>query len=115
MKNDLETLVKNLKTYMEKYDINQTELGEKMGVKPQTISKWCRGESFPNLSYLNKLCVIFHCTRSDLMDVEQTPKTIEENRKLKALMDYYDKLNDEGYKKVLEFLEDMNPKFFKED
>lgn len=115
MKEELQIMAWNIDTYMKYYGYNQTSLAHKMGVSPQVVSKWCRGASSPSWENIDKMCDIFFCTRGQLLEKKQTVETIKESKMEKLLLSYYDKLNNDGKAKLLEFLEDMNPKFFKEE
>lgn len=45
---------------------NQTELGERIGVAPNTVSVWMRGGNMP-ISRLGDLCQALHCTPNDIL------------------------------------------------
>lgn len=115
MKEELRTFALNLDTYMRFYGHNQSSLAKVMDVSPQVVSKWCRGVSSPSWVNIDKMCEVFHCTRGQLVQTLQTEESIRDTKKEQQLMGYYKKLNSLGKDKVLEFLEDLNPKFFKEE
>jgi transcriptional regulator with XRE-family HTH domain len=48
--------------------ITQKELGEKIGVNPNTITNYEKGYREPDINTLNKLADIFECTVDYLMD-----------------------------------------------
>lgn len=115
MKPELQTMARNIDTYMKFYGFNQTSLANKMNVSSQVVSKWCRGASSPSWANIDKMCEIFRCTRGELLEKEQTPDSIVDNARTKRLMSYYSRLTPEGRAKLLEYLQDMNPKFFTEE
>ena len=62
---------------MKLYDLNQTDLAKRLGVSPQSVSYWCSGEKAANIEKIDKMCEIFHCQRSDLME-DKNSKSKEE-------------------------------------
>ena len=63
-----ETLSKNIKRYLNKYDMTQADLARKLGVSGQTITNWVNGGGEPRMNKIDKMCEIFHCKRSDLLE-----------------------------------------------
>ena len=58
----------NLKKLRTMKKMSQETLAEKVDVSRQSISKWETGESYPEMNNLLKLCKIFHCKISDLVN-----------------------------------------------
>ena len=114
MNEALRIMTLNLKTYMDKYNYTQTSLAKVIGVVPQTISKWCRGISSPDWVYIDKLCELFHCTRSQLLEEVQTDETIRKAEALKKFLVYYEQLNADGIEKLTEYVKDLNARYFKD-
>lgn len=44
------------------YEMTQAELAEKLGVSPQSVSNWERGESLPDVALLPDLAKVLHCS-----------------------------------------------------
>ena len=44
------------------YEMTQAELAEKLGVSPQSVSNWERGESVPDVALLPDLAQVLHCS-----------------------------------------------------
>lgn len=44
------------------YEMTQAELAEKLGVSPQSVSNWERGESLPDVAMLPDLAKVLHCS-----------------------------------------------------
>lgn len=59
---------KNLKRYMQAFQFTQTEFARRLDVSPQSVSYWCSGSKAPNIEKIDKMCEIFRCKRSDLME-----------------------------------------------
>ena len=102
----------NLKYYMEKFGYTQLSLSEKLSVRNTAVSTWVNGEKFPRMKTLNDLCEIFHCTKADLLQIEQRDRTEQEKLLLERLFIYAQKLNEQGVEKVIDFIDDLNDKYF---
>ena len=59
-------LAENLKKYRIKKNLTQEELADLLGLTPQSISKWERAESYPDITLLPALASIFE-TSIDLL------------------------------------------------
>ena len=59
-------LAENLKKYRMKKNLTQEELADLLGLTPQSISKWERAESYPDITLLPALANIFE-TSIDLL------------------------------------------------
>lgn len=67
---------KRLRFYLSKYDMTQIELSKILGVGTTSVYNWCNGIKTPRMDKVDKMCEIFHCKRSDLME----NKTDEQNQ-----------------------------------
>ena len=52
-------LSENLKKYRIKKNLTQEEVAEYLGITPQSVSKWERGECYPDITFLPALANIF--------------------------------------------------------
>lgn len=59
-------LPENLKKYRDLKNLTQEEVAEYLGITPQSVSKWERGESYPDITLLPALANIFE-TSIDLL------------------------------------------------
>lgn len=59
---------KNLRYFLSKYDITQADFAAKMNVSTATASNWCNGIKAPRMDKVDKMCNIFNCSRSDLLE-----------------------------------------------
>ena len=70
-------LAENLRLGRLQKGMTQEELAECLGVTPQSVSKWERGESIPDVLTLVELAQIFGVTVDDLLkDHNALPETI---------------------------------------
>lgn len=57
----------NLKYYLEKNNLSQAELANRLNVSATSVSYWCQGLKTPRMDKVDAICSIFSCRRSDLM------------------------------------------------
>lgn len=76
--------------------MTQEELGEKMNVSRQTISKWEKGISSPDLECAAALCKLFQISLDDFVDEGQAAKN-EEKISLQDMI----KINQRAQKKMV--------------
>lgn len=72
---DIKELGVLIKNYRIAAGYTQSELAEKMHLVPQTVSKWERGLSAPDISKLSLLCSTLGISASLLIDAAETPET----------------------------------------
>ena len=65
---------KNINRLRKKQGYSQEELGEKIGVTRQTISKWELEQTSPSLNDLNKIAEFFSVKIDDLISEESEEK-----------------------------------------
>lgn len=94
LKGDLMTIYfgENLKNLRKKKEMTQETLAEFLGVSFQTISKWERGETYPDITMLPILSSFFNVSIDDLIGVDKTQK----EQKINEYIELYDtmKLKD---------------------
>ena len=112
MLEEYELFAHNLKYYMDKYGYTQLSLADKLSVRNTAVSTWVKGEKFPRMKTLNDLCDIFHCSKADLLQIEQRDRTEEEQALLKRLEIYTQNLNEKGIAKVIDFICDLKDEYF---
>lgn len=59
---------KRLRYFLDKYDMTQNELAKRLGVGTTSVYNWCNGIKSPRMDKVDKMCEIFNCRRSDLME-----------------------------------------------
>ena len=56
-----------LKFYLEKNQMSQADLANKLGVGTTSVYNWCTGLKTPRMDKVDKMCEIFHISRSALI------------------------------------------------
>lgn len=102
----------NMKYYMRRYGYNQTSLGERLGVSHSTVATWVSGANFPRFTKLVALCDLFHCSKADLIQIEQHDLSSNEKMQMDRLLIYAQRLNEKGITKVIDFIEDLREDYF---
>lgn len=69
-----ENLALNLAKYRKANGLTQTDLAEKLNYSDKAISKWERGESFPDIFVLTQLANLYHVTVDDLISAPKKEK-----------------------------------------
>ena len=72
-KNYNEVFAKRLLYYIEALNMPQKELAKRMGVSEASVSNWTKGTKVPRADKVDKLCDIFGCNRSDLLEESTDP------------------------------------------
>lgn len=62
-----EIFSKNLKHFLDLYEMTQAELAKRLGVGTTTVSEWYNGRKTPRMGKVDAMCEIFHCKRSDFL------------------------------------------------
>lgn len=63
-------LKSHLKEYRAKFNMNQSELANRVGVTRQTIGFIEKGTISPSITLVLKLCRVFQCKVEDLFELE---------------------------------------------
>lgn len=83
--NQQELLAKNLAYYRKASGLTQLELAEKLNYSDKLISKWERGEGFPDVFVLKTLADFYGITIDDFYIEEHKKITIKQNQKTKRV------------------------------
>lgn len=59
---DMNAIGKYIQDGRKHYNMTQAELANKLGVSPQSVSNWERGESVPDVALLPDLAQVLHCS-----------------------------------------------------
>lgn len=97
-----------LRTLRRQKNVTQEDLANYLGITPQSVGKWERGEGYPDITLLPKIALYFGITVDELLNVDKA--RIEE--KINAYKDESRQLNNKGdMKKNLELWEKAYKEF----
>ena len=89
MENDLinqqELLAKNLTYYRKASGLTQLELAEKFNYSDKSVSKWERGEGFPDIFVLKSLADFYGITIDDFYQSEHKAVKVSQSKKRKQI------------------------------
>ena len=76
-------LIKNITMLRKTNSLSQEELAEKLNVSRQAISKWERGEAYPDIENLIAISELFHVTLDDLVNgtINETEEKVTEAKR----------------------------------
>lgn len=60
-------------------NMTQEEFASRLGVTPQAVSRWERGNSLPDLSLIKGICQVLSISANALLEIENDNKVIENN------------------------------------
>ena len=81
-------LSENLKKYRIMKNLTQEDVAEYLGLTPQSISKWERGECYPDITFLPALANIFE-TSIDLLIGMDTIRAQETRYNIHKIVFFY--------------------------
>ena len=81
--NQQDLLAKNLAYYRKASGLTQLELAEKFNYSDKSVSKWERGEGFPDIFVLKSLADFYGITVDDFYQSEHKAVKVSQNRKRK--------------------------------
>ena len=67
----------NIKRMRREHDLTQEKLAEELGVSFQTVSRWEKGDGFPDITMLPLISVFFETTVDDLLGVDKSKREQE--------------------------------------
>lgn len=75
-----------LRSLRQKKNVTQEALANHLGITPQSVGKWERGEGFPDITLLPRIALYFNVTIDELLDVDKAriDEKIEAYRKESA-------------------------------
>ena len=62
------TFSENLKRYLDINKMTQSDLAKKLNVSVTSVNNWCTGLKSPRMDKVDRMCEIFRCSRSDLVE-----------------------------------------------
>lgn len=98
--------------YRQNQNMTQEELADRLGITPQAVSKWERGQSLPDATFLKQLCRILHCSADALLGTQETG--VSESRSQQTNQEVMDLLRQSQEPFVLLFGAELTPLFLQD-
>lgn len=102
----------NLKMFMDRYGISNTELAKRVGVSEVAVSRWKNGDRNPRAGIVEQLCSIFNCSYNDLMGPNSAEIQLDKEAYTEVLK-LLEGLNTEGIQEVINFIGNLNDRFLR--
>ncbi len=100
----------NIKRFRKERGLTQEELADSFGVSFQAVSKWERGESYPDIKMLPEIAVFFNVTVDELLGADEAQR----EQKVKAYLYKFNKMQLNNATDVLAEYEKAVKEFPKE-
>lgn len=71
-------LASRLRRLRAKFDLKQADLANSLGVSPQAVSKWERGQNFPDLPQIRKIAGLFDVSADHLLGMHEESREVFE-------------------------------------
>ncbi len=78
----------NLKKLRKEKDITQESLADYLGVSFQAVSKWERGDTYPDITVLPEIAAFFNVSTDDLLGIY----SIKRQKQKQEILDFYSKM-----------------------
>ncbi len=62
------SISKRIRNYRKRHKLSQGEFGRLLGVSPQAVCKWERGNSYPDITILPGLARVLECRIDDFFE-----------------------------------------------
>lgn len=92
----------NLKSLRKNADLTQDEIAEMLGVSPQSVSKWERGDTYPDITLLPSIANIFKISVDALIGMDRICNTEARNAIFKEEHSLLQQGNHRAASEVLE-------------
>ena len=103
-------LGKNLKRLRLEKNLTQEKLADFLGVSFQSISKWERGDTYPDITMLPEIASFFKVSIDELLGVNKA----QEEEEIKRLLEEHDNFTDSKLiKESIYLLKDKYPNDFR--
>ena len=112
---------KRLKEIRKKKKITQAELAKKAGIGVASLIRYENGERQPNLDMIIKLAKALELENVDILQfddnlrssIEKTMELMTKQLPQNQLLEAFQNLNEDGQNKVIEYANDITPKYKK--
>lgn len=64
--NDLQQIIKNIDTLIQKNGMNAREFAQKLGKRPGIVTDWRTGRAAPSIDVIIEMCKLFNCKLYDI-------------------------------------------------
>lgn len=102
----VEEILETITTYRQERGWTEYQLAEHSGLPQSTISSWYRKNMIPTIPSLQKICLAFGITLSQLLSEGDNPVSLTEDQQ--RLLGYWAKLNQEQKEALFALMDTMH-------
>ena len=83
-----EVMAKNIKYYLRKNDVSQTDMCKTLGFKMSTVSDWMHARTYPRIDKIEMMSNYFGIEKSDLVEdkTDQTELTSKDTKQIEKII-----------------------------
>ena len=81
-------IAENIRKLRHNLNLSQEQLAERLGVRFQAVSKWERGETYPDIELLPSIASFFGISVDDLLGTNEIEENIAAEKIVEALRMY---------------------------
>lgn len=81
-----EIMAKNIRHYMNVFNVTQTEICNTLGIKMPTFSDWVNAKTYPRIDKIELMANYFGISKSDLVE-EHSSLTTRDERDIEKILD----------------------------
>ena len=100
-----EIMAMNIQYYMDLHHKSRNDMCSALGVKYTTFTDWVTGKVYPRIDKIELMANYFGIQKSDLVEERVTSKA--EPHLQRQLLSLLSQLNEEGQRRVLNYVEDL--------
>ena len=94
-----EVMARNIRRYMEKMQVNATDVCKALQIKQNTFSDWVNAKTYPRIDKIEAMADYFGIRKSDLVEEEHIDVTLELSSGEKVLIELY--RNDPEFRQLI--------------
>ena len=74
-------IARNIRYQLSLKGMSQKDIADRLNVSQASVSSWCNGQKMPRMDKIDKMCQIFGCLRSDLLEDKSESQLREESER----------------------------------
>ena len=94
-----EVMARNIRRYMEKMQVNATDVCRALQIKQNTFSDWVNAKTYPRIDKIEAMANYFGIRKSDLVEEGHVDVTLELSSGERVLIELY--RNDPDFKQLI--------------
>ena len=97
-----------LKSILCEQNLRQSDLCRMTGIQSSLMSDYMKGKKSPTIGNAISIATALNVSLDTLVGKQRYQSNIKENNSIHPLIEIYERLNDEGQHKLMEYAEDLD-------